>query len=131
MKVVHLNKAKGKVEVKDKESVTDLSEEAKLLEKTIRSNPGNNKALNRLMVIYRKLKEPTKELKVINTAIKTFEERIKQRQPVYNKKIATLSKALLKATGLADKKGNNLYEPGDLSKWRKRKALLLKRNKVK
>ena len=123
MKVVHLNR--------DKEEATDLSEEAKLLEKTIQSNPANDKALNRLMVIYRKLKEPGKELKLINTAIKTFEERFKKRQPVYNKKVTTLSKALLKATGLADKKGNNLYEPGDLSKWRKRKALLVKRQKSK
>lgn len=131
MKLVHLDKTKVKVEDKDKESAADLSEEGKLLEKTIQSNPGNDKALNRLMVIYRKLKEPKKELKVINTAIKTFEERFKKRQPVYNKKITTLSKALLKATGLADKKGNNLYEPGDLSKWRKRKALLLKRKKGK
>ena len=123
MKVVHLDK--------DKEGTTDLPEEAQRLEKTIRSNPGNEKALNRLMVIYRKLKEPVKELKVINTAIKTFEAKFKERQPVYNKKITTLSKALLKATGLADKKGNNLYEPGDLSKWKKRKALLLRKNKGK
>lgn len=121
MKVVHLNKGK------DKPGTIDLPEEARLLEKTIHDHPSNDKALNRLMVIYRKLKEPKKELKLINAAIKTFEEKFKKRQPVYNKKVTAISKALLKATGLADKKGNNLYEPGDLSKWRKRKALLLKR----
>ncbi len=123
MKVVHLNKEKSKSET------TDLGEEAKDLEKTIIAKPANDKALNRLMVIYRKLNEQKKELKVINTAIKTFEAKAKERQPTYNKKIVALIKILLKATGLADKKGNNLYEPGDLSKWRKRKSLLVKRMK--
>lgn len=125
MKVAHLNKEK------DKPGTNDLAGEAKLLEKTIHDHPANNKALNRLMVVYRKLKEPKKELKVINAAIKAFEEKFKKQQPVYNKKITSISKVLLKATGLADKKGNNLYEPGDLSKWRKRKTLLLKRKNKK
>lgn len=124
MKVVHLNKEK------ETGTGTDQAEEAALLEKSIREDPGNEKTLNRLMILYRKLKEPAKELKLINKAIKIFEEKFKKRQPVYNKKITAISKKILKATGLADKKGNNLYEPGDLTKWKKRKATLLKKVKA-
>ncbi len=124
MKVVHLNKEK------EAGTGTGQAEEAALLEKSIREDPGNEKTLNRLMILYRKLKEPAKELKLINKAIKIFEEKFKKRQPVYNKKITAISKKILKATGLADKKGNNLYEPGDLTKWKKRKATLLKKVKA-
>jgi hypothetical protein len=118
MKVVHLDK--------EKTGTPDLAAEAKDLEVSVRKNP-NEKAYNRLMLIYRKLKEPGKELQVINSAIKTYESKLKDRQPSYNKKVTALSKALRKATGLADPKGNNLYEPGDLAKWKKRKEALMKK----
>jgi hypothetical protein len=121
MKVVHLQK--------EKTSDQDLANEAKELEAVIAENPLHTKALDRLMVVYRKLKEPAKELKVINTAIKEFEEKFNERQPAFNKKIETLSRALRKATGLADKKGNNLFQPGELTRWKRRKALLEKRRK--
>ncbi len=107
--------------------VADLREEAIGLEKLIRSQPGNEHAYTRLMIIYRKLKEYKKEITIINTAIKVFEEKFRKKQPVFDKKVTALSKALLKATGLADKKGNNMYEYGELSKWRKRKALVMKK----
>lgn len=118
MKVVHLDKG-----IKE---TPDLATEAKELEASNRKHP-NDKAFNRLMQIYRKLKDPGRELQVINTAIKTFEAKLKERQPSYNKKVTALSKALRKATGLADQKGNNLYEPGELAKWKKRKETLLKK----
>jgi hypothetical protein len=118
MKVVHL--------AKEKKEIPDLASEAKELEASNRKHP-NDKAFNRLMQIYRKLKDPGRELQVINTAIKIFEAKLKDRQPTYNKKVAALSKALRKATGLADPKGNNLFEPGELAKWKKRKAGLMKR----
>jgi hypothetical protein len=118
MKVVHLDKG-----IKE---TPDLATEAKELEAANRKHP-NDKAFNRLMQIYRKLKDPGRELQVINTAIKTFETKLKVRQPAYNKKVTALSKALRKATGLADQKGNNLYEPGELAKWKKRKETLLKK----
>ena len=118
MKVVHLDKG-----IKE---TPDLAREAKELEAANRKHP-SDKAFNRLMQIYRKLKDPGRELLVINTAIKTFETKLKVRQPAYNKKVTALSKALRKATGLADQKGNNLYEPGELAKWKKRKETLLKK----
>ncbi|MEO6613263.1 MAG: hypothetical protein ABIT05_15370 [Chitinophagaceae bacterium] len=118
MKVVHLNK---------ENPAPDLLEEAAKLEKLILRQPTNAAACNRLMAIYRKLKDPGKELKVINKVIKAFEAKFQTRIPGYDKKVIRLSKALRKMTGLADEKGNNLYQWGDLGKWKKRKELILKK----
>lgn len=122
MKVVHLNKEQPKTD--------PLADEIKALEQMIRHHPSNEKAYSRLMMIYRKQQEYKKELKVINLAIKTFEELFSRKQPAYNPRIKALSKALSKATGLADKKGNSLYEKGELAKWKRRKATVLKKLKA-
>ena len=120
MKVVHLNR--------DTPAPDPLQAEIILLEKLIREHPGNTNGYNRLMILYRKQKEYKKELRLIDTAIRVFEEKFRKKQPRFNKKVTSLSKALLKATGLADKKGNNIYEWGELAKWKKRKELLLRKN---
>jgi hypothetical protein len=122
MKVVHLNK---------EEPGTDLREEAKKLEKLVLRHPTDAVACNRLMMIYRKLKEPGKELKILNKTIKAFGAKFENMAPAYDKKIISLSKALRKMTGLADEKGNNLYEWGELDKWKKRKKNLLKKSAKK
>jgi tetratricopeptide (TPR) repeat protein len=122
MKLVHLNKEQAKEE--------DHTQEIKTLEQTIREHPANDKAWIRLMIIYRKQKEYKKELKTINAAIKTFEELFKKREPAYNTRVKSLSKALSKALGLTDKKGNSLYEMGDLAKWKRRKQAVLKKIKT-
>jgi hypothetical protein len=95
--------------------------------KVISVHPLKARAYDRLMIIYRKLKEYNKELKIINAAIRQFNKKHKDRQPSFSKKVNLLSRALLKATGLADKKGNNIYQPDEVSRWQKRKELLLKR----
>jgi hypothetical protein len=118
MKVVHLNKDNP---------APGLQEEAGKLEKLILRHPKETGAYNRLMVIYRKTREPRKELNVINKAIKEFEEAFKKKTPGYDKKIIRLSKAIRKMTGLADEKGNNIYQWGELSKWKKRKELVVKK----
>src|SRR5689334_2820817 len=107
-----------------------LEEAAEGYEKIISEHPLNLRANDRLMIVYRKLKEYKKELQTVERAIDRFEEHYKKHQPIHNKKIATLSKALLKATGLADNKGNNIYEPGELMRWKKRRDLLLKKLKA-
>ena len=121
MKVAHLNK--------QQEKENDPAEEIRSLEQTIQYHPTNEKAWNRLMIIYRKQKEYKKELKVITRAIKTFEELFAKKQPVYTKRVKDLSRALAKATGLADKKGNSLYGKGELVKWKRRKLTVLKKLK--
>lgn len=95
--------------------------------KLLKEHPHDADIYNKLMRIHRDLKEYEKELKVINQAIKVFEKRQKELKPAYNKSITTISKKLLKATGLADEKGNNLYQPPELARWKKRKATVMKK----
>ena len=121
MKVVHLNKEPEKGE--------DHQSAIKELEQVVKAHPTNEKAWNRLMILYRKTGELIKELNTIDTAVKIFEEVFNKNRPVYNKKIASLSKALSKAMGLSDKKGNSLYEMGELAKWKRRKQTVLKKLK--
>lgn len=100
---------------------------AKAYHKFLSAHPYNIEIYDKLMRLHRDLKEYEKELAVINKAIHIFEKRYKERKPSYNPKITSLSKALLKATGLADPKGNNVYQPPELVKWNKRKLTVLKR----
>ncbi len=122
MKIAHLNK---EMPEPDK-----IKEEIKVLEQHIKYHPASERAYNRLMVLYRKKRDYKKELATIKKAIKIFEDIFKKRQPTFNRTVRSLSVALSKATGLADKKGDNLYQLGDLSKWKKRKELVSKKLKT-
>ncbi len=88
--------------------------------------PLSEPVYDRIMILYRQLKEPDKELSWINKAIKIFEKhfakpRSKARTTA---KINALSKALLRSTGLVDKKGKALHQPQPIGRWQKRKELL-------
>ena len=121
MKLVYLKK--------ETDPAHTIEEEIKKLEGVIRDHPTNEKAYDRLMILYRKQGNYKQELRTINRAIKTFEELFRKKQPVYNKKIKALSSAISKLSGLADKKGNSVYEKGELARWRKRKAIVAKKIK--
>ena len=100
-------------------------------EKVIKENPLNEYAYDRLMIIYRKNKEYKKEKVVISKAIKAFEQFYKNASKVSSsKKIVLLSKAFMKSTGLADKKGKLLYQKEPLERWNKRKGVVEKRLKT-
>jgi tetratricopeptide (TPR) repeat protein len=132
MKIAHSNKelvsARETLRAKAVEWERDgeLELAAETWQKIIKSNPHDGRAYDRLMIIYRKLKDYEKEIKTINTAINSFEKSFREKQPTYSKKIASISKALSKATGLSDKKGNNIYQPNELARWKKRKTSVLK-----
>ena len=131
MKLVHnkLKSAKEKPEpIADSLSVPGETEAE--YEKIIRKDRYNEKAYDRLMIIYRKNKDYAKELKLIEAGIKAFSElynKAVKRKP--DKKTVRLSRALLKLTGLSDKKGNPLYQREPINKWTKRKSILLSRMK--
>jgi len=127
MKVVHnrLKAAVGKQQPIAANSLVPV-ETAAEYEKNIRSDRYNEKAYERLMIIYRKKKVYSKELKLIDAAIKAFSELYRKtvkRKP--DNKTIRLSKALLKMTGLSDKKGNPFYQREPINKWIKRKSVLL------
>ncbi len=89
--------------------------------------PKNEKAYNRLMILFRKLKMDKDELYWINKAVQNFREHDNTKKHPANSRIAKLSKIISRSTGLTDKKGNPLHAPAPVEKWMKRKALLTKR----
>ncbi len=109
----------------------DAEEAVEFWKKVIKKNNTLTRGYDRLMIIYRKLGEYEKELETIHSAIAAFEAHNKKNQKGYNKKVTALSRSLLKATGLADKKGESIYKNSELARWEKRKVFVLKRLKSK
>ena len=132
MKLIHSNKEfqgvgemltqarEYEVEGKNKEAIAFYLKSLKL-------QPLNDKIYDRLLILYRKNKELKKEMALINKGIRTFETFYNKHHKKQPTKIARLSAALSKATGLADKKGKSLYAPEPLGRWLRRKAILEKK----
>src|SRR5688572_27576519 len=97
-------------------------------EEVIKKDPLAEKAYDRLMILYRKEKEYKKELKLINAGIKAFESFYRSRKSG-SKKIAEISKKLNRSFGFTDKKGNAVYDPEPIARWKKRKLTVEKRIK--
>ena len=97
-------------------------------EEAIKHNPLAEKAYDRLMILLRKEKDYRGELKLINAGIKAFETFYKSRKS-RSKKIAEVSEKLNKAFGFTDKKGNAVYDPEPIARWKKRRVTVLKRIK--
>jgi tetratricopeptide (TPR) repeat protein len=139
LKIVHSNKnlPAGKHELfdhaREKEAAGDWKEAAAVYEKLVKLHTLEERAYDRLLIAYRKLKEPRKELRAINAGIEAFEELYKKNKKTPDRKVIQISKALQKATGLLDKKGDSLYRPEPIGRWLKRKAVvekLLKKKKA-
>ncbi len=142
MKVVHSKKEIGRKESSHTgegwldiaiahEREGELMEAAEAYEELVKEHPLNEKGYDKAMKIYRQLKEYKRELSVIDAGISAFEDNYNKKHDPPGKKIKDLSAALLKATGLADKKGNKVYEPGPLSRWKKRRGTVEARLKKK
>ena len=102
-----------------------LDEAATLYQNIIKKSPTKERAYNRLMIIHRKKKEYKKEKETLDAGIKAFEQYYKAVTRIPAKKsIETLSKGLLKATGLADQKGKLIYEREPLGRWKKRRKIV-------
>jgi len=115
-------------EASEAEEKKDISAAIKDYEEAIKLNPLAEKAYDRLMIIYRKEKDYKKELKLINTGIKSFESFYKSKKS-RSKKIADISNKLNRSFGFTDKKGNAVYDPEPIAKWKKRKAVVEKKIK--
>jgi hypothetical protein len=117
---------------KQAESDEKPEQAAKFYEQALKEQPIDPYPYERLMIIYRKLNSYKDELRVINTGLKNLRASNKQRQQKNvgrNNTIKTLSQALMKSSGLIDKKGNLLYEPEPIPKWEKRKSVVEKKLK--
>ncbi len=120
------------IEAREAEKNEDLEQAASLYKQAIQVEPDNEVGYNRLMIIYRKLKDYKEELRVINNGIEFFEAQYanKAKELFDNRrKISQLSNALMKSVGLADKKGKNIYVPEPINKWKKRKEVVEKKVK--
>ena len=116
----------------EEEATGNLQQAAKHYEQAIKDERPDEVPFNRLMVIYRKLKQPKDELRVIKQGIKKFEDFYKgQSKPSKAKKLSQLSEAFMKSSGLKDKKGKNLYNPEPIGSWMKRLENLERKAKPK
>ena len=82
------------------------------------------------MILYGKSKQYKDEMRIIKAGIKAYENFYKTKSKrLRSRKVAEISNAFLKSTGLADKEGIPVYDPEPLGKWKKRKALVEKKIK--
>jgi tetratricopeptide (TPR) repeat protein len=112
-------------EARNAENSGTLPDAAAIYEGLLKDEPHNEKILNRLMIIYRKLKAYKKEIGIINKAIKLQQQYYK---PSSKPKgiIAELSNKLNLSTGLQNKKGDG-YIPEAILKLNKRKEVVEKK----
>ncbi len=95
----------------------------------IEKDPVKENPYDLLMMLFRKQKDYKKELRIIKEGIKVFEEFYKSQLHNKSKTITALSNKLSKSTGLADKKGNSLYNPEPIARWKKRQLMAEKKIK--
>jgi len=137
MKVAHINKENEQlsfsdclVKAKEFELNNNVDEAIRMYHKCIDLTPASEFAYNRLLILYRKSKQYKKELAVIKQGIRFFNNLFtKQKKLKRNNTITRLSNALMKSTGLADNKGNALFEQQPILKWKQRALLVEKRLK--
>lgn len=110
------------------EEKEDVATAIKEYEEAIKKNALAEKAYDRLMIVYRKEKNYKKELRTINAGIKAFESFYKSKKSC-SKKIADISNKLNRSFGFTDRKGNTLYDPEPIARWKKRKDVVEKKIK--
>ena len=112
----------------EKEEKENISIAIKEYEEAIKKNTLAEKAYDRLMILYRKEKNYKKEFRIITAGIKAFESFYKSKKS-RSKKIAEISQKLNRSFGFTDKKGNSLYDPEPIARWKKRKEVVEKKIK--
>ncbi|WP_312192018.1 hypothetical protein [Sphingobacterium sp.] len=120
-------------EARSQELEGKTNEAIKSYSLVISKDPLEAKAYNRLMILYRKLKEYKKELAIIKQAIGAYEKDIKDDQLIWKKantKSAKLSLNLAKSMGLLNDKGLPVYEEPQIMTWRKRMETVQKKIKT-
>lgn len=115
-------------EAQQAEEKEDVSLAIKDYEEAIQKDPLAKRAYDRLMILYRKDKNYKKELRLINSGIKAFESFYRSKKS-NSRKIAEISKKLNRSFGFTDKKGNAVYEPEPIARWKKRKINVEKKIK--
>jgi tetratricopeptide (TPR) repeat protein len=116
-------------EARNVEAEGELEKAASIYEQAIRQHPMDEFPYNRLMIIYRKFRQPKNEFRVINKALDVFTDYYDKKLKPYtsNTKVGQLSKALLKSvTGNAKKTSYTSY-PEPIPRWTLRKKVVEKK----
>ncbi len=100
---------------------------AAVYEKLHRRSPGNIKFIQRLMIIFRKLKNVDKELHYINAAIKINEAYYASKNKL-DKKAGSISRQLNKLLGYT--KGNAVFKSDEVLKLYMRRSKLQDKKKA-
>ncbi len=99
----------------------------------ISKDPLNAAAYNRLMILYRRLKDYRNEKAIIKQAIGAYEKEIRDDQRSWKKahnKSARISLSLAQSMGLLTDKGFPVYEEPQIITWRKRLDIVQKKIKA-
>jgi tetratricopeptide (TPR) repeat protein len=116
-------------EARNVEADGELEKAASIYEQAIRHHPMDEFPYNRLMIIYRKFKQPKNELRVIKKGLEVYTAFYDKKLKPYtsNTKVGQLSKALLKSvTGSAKKTSYTSY-PEPIPRWTLRKKAVEKK----
>ncbi|WP_018615955.1 DUF2225 domain-containing protein [Segetibacter koreensis] len=117
-------------EGKEAEGAQKLELAVEIYEKILKDDSLNTEAYDRLMIVYRKLKDYKNELAIVDRGIKAYQDYYNSKTSK-STKVIELSNKLAKSFGLIDKKGNTTYDPEPIGKWKKRRLGIEKRLKPK
>lgn len=123
MKAVKGNKSETYDDALLLERKGELKPAATIYRSLHKQAPKNLKILSRLMIVYRKLKDPVNEIKYIDAAIKIHEQYYTSGKNA-DKKIIAISRKLNLLLGHTDKKGKPMLKPDELLKLEMRKKRL-------
>ncbi len=104
------------------EAVGEFKKAAGIYEKLLKSYANPVPLLDRLMILYRRLKMYDQEIAVISKAIAIHEQHYKPRK-LTNDRAKRISKYLGIALGIADEKGSVYFRPEEVLKLEKRKRI--------
>ena len=108
----------------------ELEKAALLYEQAIRQEPLEAFPYNRLMIIYRKLRQPKDELRVIEKALAVYEHYYDEKPKKImngNPQIAKISKALVSSLNKSAGTKNLSYYPEPIPSWTRRKNAVEKK----
>lgn len=131
MEAVHVNDKGTKelaAEAKAMEAAGDTKSALKLYTKLSRLRPSDTGVYHRMAILHRKEKDYTSEMQVVEKALAAL-QKIYTRTAEANSTVKKISARINRAFGMVDRKGNPLFDPEPVIKWKRRKAIVAKKIK--
>ena len=112
------------------EKAGQLSDAAAIYQKLFNNDPASQQVIDRLLIIYRKLKDYKSELSVLDAAIAAYRQRqknVKEKWIQSHPQAATVGRSMLRQLEKADNAVIGLGEDPAVARWMKRKDLVTSR----